>query len=725
MHRTRIRTLWALLAVYSQLTPTSATDSGCNPLREACPPVPGLASTSYSIDFTKQSSTPAEWTLADHATVDYAANDGATFTFRKRYDAPYIWTNFYFLYGKVEVVLKAAPGIGIITGAVLMADDGDEVDWEWSGNNFGNKTGKVQTNFFGKGITGNYGRGTEELVDSPQSKFHTYSYDWTPEALSWSIDGRVVRILRNNGTTTGDWQYPQTPSRLHLGVWCAGDPDAYAGTVFWAGGYTKFEDAPFSAYVKSVKITTPNACKSWKYPSSFDGSWRSVQCSNDAIYIPCNYTVAAGDDGYKIAKTLKVNFETLQAANPDVVDWKSIWVGYVLKVPGGDCSSVAAPSQTNTSDTANPSTTTTTSTDISSSTAAEPSSNSPIVNSTSTSESTAPTQSPLYEVVSGDRFDIIAQRLNCSSAALHEANPNVDWGKLQIGQHLNIPAQPSTPPTSVNSTATDANATAISYTNSTTSLPTTSAQTNLSTETTTQSMTTTTKPPDSSNATVDNSTSQHTSISLTFAFNSSIWSNTSTATTVPSLDGNHTTEGSLTTSQVDNSNSTHARPSFNASTVASTAPPSNMTSKTSVVQPTSPPNSSTRAKCDEDVCLRNMLDPNFSTSDSARSWCSDYMSSPANTIAVPTYLPACENNATRLNAVDEVFISRNTPAPTAEYEKPFPSSTHSFSQLQNHGYPFINVSTDPFPSFSIPPQRSESMNGARRPRDVRPLALAA
>lgn len=545
-----------------------------------------------------------------------------------------------------------------------MGDDGDEVDWEWSGNNFGNETGKVQTNFFGKGITGNYGRGTEEFVDSPQTKFHTYGYDWTPDALSWSIDGRTVRSLRNNGSTTGDWQYPQTPARLHLGVWCAGDPDAYAGTVYWAGGYTKFEDAPFSAFVKSVKITTPNACKSWKYPSTFDGSWRSVQCSNDAIVIPCNYTVAGGDDGYKIAKSFKVNFETLQAANADV-EWGSLQVGQVLKVPGGDCPPINPQSHTNTSDSATLSTMSATSTNttatISSSIATGSSSISSFVaNSTSNSNTPVPTLSPFYEVVAGDRFDIIARKLNCSSADLHNANPNIDWAKLQIGQHLDIPTQSrsSAPVTSVNATTTGANMTAILYTNSTTSLFTTSTKTNSSTEAATRSMATMTGPPGYFNATVDNSTTRNASISLTFAFNSTLWSNTSTSTTLPSPSGNQTSGNSSTASHVNaSSNSTYARPSLNASTVASTTSYSNMTSKTSVVQPTTPPNLTNKSKCDEDACLRNMLDPNFSTSSSAWSWCTAYMSSPANTIAVPTYLPACENNATRLSSACSCIIT--------------------------------------------------------------------
>jgi hypothetical protein len=185
------------------------TSAQCNPLKgksaggkgrashtaniavATCPPIPGLATHDYSIDFTKSSGQSPNWTLADQAVVKYGAN-GAEFTFAKRGDAPYIWSSFYFLFGRVEVTLQAAPGQGIITGAVLMSDDLDEVDWEFSGSSFNSPTGKVQTNFFGKGITGNYDRGTQPAVDSPTTKFHTYVLDWTPDAIVWSVDGNVM-----------------------------------------------------------------------------------------------------------------------------------------------------------------------------------------------------------------------------------------------------------------------------------------------------------------------------------------------------------------------------------------------------------------------------------------------------------------------------------------------------------------------------------------------------
>lgn len=245
-----------------------------------CPADIGLASGSYYIDFTQQSTLPANWTLANDETVTYGPN-GAEFTFAKRYDAPYIWTDFYILFGTVEVVMQAAPGTAIISSSVLISDDLDEVDWELSGNNFGATSGSVQTNYFGKGVTGNYDRGTKVATASPQTQFHTYTLDWTPNTLTWSIDGVVLRTLSNDGATSGAYQYPQSPMQLHLGLWDGGDADTAAGTVEWAGGFTDLTKVPYTMYVKSVKITNANPCASYSY-SDMSGSASSINCGNSS-----------------------------------------------------------------------------------------------------------------------------------------------------------------------------------------------------------------------------------------------------------------------------------------------------------------------------------------------------------------------------------------------------------------------------------------------------------
>lgn len=255
-------------------------------------------------DFTQVSSLPSDWTLAAYETVNFGPN-GAEFTFNKPPDAPYIWTTDYFLFGHVEVVLMAANGTGIISSVVMISDDLDEVDWEFSGNNFGSSSGVVQTNYFGKGITGSYDRGTQPSVSSPQTEWHTYTYDWSATSLTWSIDGTPVRTLLAADADDGSHQYPQTPVQLHLGLWDGGSVNNSADTVSWAGGYTDLSQAPFTMYVKSVKIVPANLCGSYTY-GDMSGDWESIKCGN----------VSSGDDGGTSTPILPNSSASSSASSP-------------------------------------------------------------------------------------------------------------------------------------------------------------------------------------------------------------------------------------------------------------------------------------------------------------------------------------------------------------------------------------------------------------------------
>ncbi|KAK4505326.1 hypothetical protein PRZ48_003289 [Zasmidium cellare] len=255
----------------------------CNPIKNAtgaCPPDPGLPTSTYSIDFTKQTSIPANWTISNYASIPFGPN-GAEFTFAKRYDAPQLWTDFFILFGKVTLTARIANGTGIISSFVLISDDFDEIDFEFSGNNFGDKAsqGKGQNNYFGKGITGNYDRGGWFDVEDPQGSWHEYAVEWTEEKIVWSVDGRVVRtFLARDGTTAkgSAYQFPQTPSKFQLGIWAGGDPGMNEGTKSWAGGETNISAAPYTMYVKNVKIE--NYKPAWAYNwTDQSGTWQSIQ----------------------------------------------------------------------------------------------------------------------------------------------------------------------------------------------------------------------------------------------------------------------------------------------------------------------------------------------------------------------------------------------------------------------------------------------------------------
>ncbi|KAL2424575.1 extracellular glycosidase [Exophiala dermatitidis] len=677
-----------------------ASADACNPLNGPCPAIPGLATSTYSIDFTQQTTTPSDWILADAATVNYGAPNGANFTFAKRYDAPYIWSRFYVLFGRIEVVLKAAPGAGIITGAVMMSDDLDEIDWEWSGNNFAGPNGKVQTNFFGKGITGYYDRGSTPAVNNPQDQFHTYALDWSPDALTWSIDGQNVRTLKNSHATSGD-------------------PGNNGATVAWGGGPTNFSQAPFSAYVKSVKITTSNPCSTWQYPSPFDGTYKSVVCTNQTIAntLPCTYAVAQEDDGYKIATTLGVTLAALKAANPNV-NWDALLVGQSLNVPGGNCttssSASAVPSTTGSSSDLAAATSSADSaaisTDSNSATLTSDATSSPssisssesasasitipgsavtaVASSTmadsSMSSSTESAPATVYTVVAGDTGYGIPKKLGCSFDELFGVNPGLDWDNLLVGQTLNLPSG------------------CTSSLTSSTSLPSSGAPTNPaqpSPSSQSASVTTETTTPPSATPTSDNlAAASGASPSVPAAASSSAPSIipgstiTSTCTVVASQLTVDSAASSTEAASSPSSNSdiaaassqapaTGSVPSTSASITSSKAPLSlssptptaagspvatssgqasvvPVPSTTDKVNPVTPA-SAAKMVCNQDNCLRNLIDPRYSSP--MLAFCSSYTTTASNTAALPTFLGGCSKDVHRVSSACSCFLSSHAP----------------------------------------------------------------
>ncbi|KAH0547859.1 hypothetical protein GP486_008400, partial [Trichoglossum hirsutum] len=258
-----VRLVLALAAPSIFLSAVSAqTFTNCNPLSQSCPPDPALGR-SASFDFTKGAS--------DMFTTQGApsyVSDGAQFTVAKSGDSPQIISKFYLMFGRVELTLKAAPGAGIVSSAVLQSDDLDEIDWEWLGAD----NGQVQTNYFGKGQTGSYDRGAFHAAPGNQNGFHTYTIDWTASQITWQIDGATVRTLLPAASNN---QYPQTPMQIKIGAWSGGDPSNAPGTIQWARGPTNYANGPFSMFVKSITATDYSTGTQYKYGDN-SGSWQSI-----------------------------------------------------------------------------------------------------------------------------------------------------------------------------------------------------------------------------------------------------------------------------------------------------------------------------------------------------------------------------------------------------------------------------------------------------------------
>ena len=250
----------------------SQTSTACNPTNATCPPDAALGKAIF-YDFTKGPS--SDFSLSTGAFPTFTSS-GAQFAIAKHLDAPTMSSNWYIMFGHYDVVLKAAPGQGVISSVVLQSDDLDEIDLEWLGANDTN----VQSNYFGKGNTQVYDRGQDLPNPGAQEDFHTYSLDWTADHLTWSIHGQVLRTL--TPATADVNQYPQTPMKLKIGTWASGDPSDPPGVIEWGGGPIDYSKGPFTMTVQSVRVIDYSTGPMYSY-SDMSGTWQSIKSSEGKI----------------------------------------------------------------------------------------------------------------------------------------------------------------------------------------------------------------------------------------------------------------------------------------------------------------------------------------------------------------------------------------------------------------------------------------------------------
>lgn len=246
------------------------TSSECNPMEKDCPADPALG-TEHTWQFNSTLDDKI-WNMTNSIQPVYH-DDGADFTLSKEGEAVLVTSNFYIFFGVVESWVKMSPGDGMISSIVLESDDLDEIDWEWVGND----TNSVQTDFFGKGNTTTYGRGTTYPVQNADTEWHNYTTYWTEDYLEWWVDNTMIRNLTKDDPLTLDGtNYPQTPCQIKISIWPAGTQGTNKWTVQWAGGYVNWDEAPFTMSVQSIRAKDFHSGKEYTYGDR-SGSASSIQ----------------------------------------------------------------------------------------------------------------------------------------------------------------------------------------------------------------------------------------------------------------------------------------------------------------------------------------------------------------------------------------------------------------------------------------------------------------
>ncbi|RUS15691.1 concanavalin A-like lectin/glucanase domain-containing protein [Endogone sp. FLAS-F59071] len=155
-------------------------------------------------------------------------------------------------YGSVSAFIKVASVPGSVTAFITMSNGGDEIDVEWVGGD----SDHFQSNYFYHGIPlyGVNGGNHKVSGASVSAAFHTYTINWEPEFITWSVDGVVMRNKTRASTlSSGTYHFPTEATRIQIGIW---DGSSSPGTASWANGPINWNKAGsvISAYIKSIKI---------------------------------------------------------------------------------------------------------------------------------------------------------------------------------------------------------------------------------------------------------------------------------------------------------------------------------------------------------------------------------------------------------------------------------------------------------------------------------------
>ncbi|CDO95560.1 unnamed protein product [Kluyveromyces dobzhanskii CBS 2104] len=186
-----------------------------------------------------------------------------------------------FLYGRSTVKMKTARGQGVVTAVVLISAVGDEIDFEFIGGELHN----TQSNYYHQGKLNHTRMQKFMLTSDSFENTHIYEIDWDEDRILWIVDGEVKRTLYKKDTWNDEeqkYEYPETPMRLQVSVWPAGNADADPGTIMWAGGLIDWENSPditekgqYYAVVESVAITP--------YQNQF---WPSIVAELEKSHLP-------------------------------------------------------------------------------------------------------------------------------------------------------------------------------------------------------------------------------------------------------------------------------------------------------------------------------------------------------------------------------------------------------------------------------------------------------
>ena len=139
-----------------------------------------------------------------------------------------------FKFGRTEIRAKAPVGGGTWPAIWMLGDSLTTLGWPLCGEidifeGAGNRPFQLCGTLHGPGYSGDAGVGVaKEMPQHLSADFHTYSIDWLPDQISWSVDGEIYSTLYRADVAPGEAIWPFNENfylilNLAMGGWFAGD----------------------------------------------------------------------------------------------------------------------------------------------------------------------------------------------------------------------------------------------------------------------------------------------------------------------------------------------------------------------------------------------------------------------------------------------------------------------------------------------------------------------
>lgn len=143
---------------------------------------------------------------------------------QKRFASGELQSQELFQYGYIEARLRVPRGEGIVTGLFTYTRDEGVRSWHEIDMEFvGRDTRSMELTYF---IGGRATKHIHQLGFDAAGDFHTYAIEWTPEAIRWYIDNRLVHEAADRAIAR-----MSRPQRLYLNLWSTDQLWRWTGNV--------------------------------------------------------------------------------------------------------------------------------------------------------------------------------------------------------------------------------------------------------------------------------------------------------------------------------------------------------------------------------------------------------------------------------------------------------------------------------------------------------------